>query len=281
VARPLRVLFPGALYHVFARGNERRPIFGDESDYNRFLTLVESTLARHGWLCHSYCLMTNHYHLLVETPRANLPAGMRHLNGCYTQYFNRRRERVGHLFQGRYMSVLVEEESGLLPVVRYIARNPVRAGMCNRPEEWRWSSYAATIGEEPAPAWLATNWLVEQLGGTREQARQRLRAYVESEAIDPSPVVRGVFLGSDEFILERTTGLERQAEIPRKHWQPIRPSLSVLFATHDEPVAAAYRDWGYTLLEIAAHLGCHYSTVSRRLRRSEQAAGPSAAAGNA
>jgi REP element-mobilizing transposase RayT len=276
------VLFPGALYHVFARGNERRPIFGDETDYTRFLELLESAIARYEWVCQSYCLMTNHYHLLVETPRANLPAGMRHLNGCYTQDFNRRRKRVGHLFQGRYMSVLVEKELGLLSVVRYIARNPIRAGMCERPEEWRWSSYAATIGEKAAPPWLATNWLIEHFGGTREQARQRLRAYVESKDAEARPEVRGVFLGSDEFIREQTCGLEPHVEIPRKHWQPIRPPLSALFATHDDPVATAYREWGYTLREIAGHLGCHYSTVSRRLRRSEQASpDPSAAASSA
>ena len=151
MARPLRVLFPGALYHVYARGNERRAIFGDQSDFVRFLELLELAIARHAWLCHAYCLMSNHYHLLVETPRANLPAGMRHLNGCYSQDFNRRRNRVGHLFQGRYAAVLVEKETGLLPVFRYIARNPVRARICQRPQDWRWSSYAAAIGDKPAP----------------------------------------------------------------------------------------------------------------------------------
>ena len=151
MARPLRVVFPGALYHVYARGNERRAIFGDRSDFARFLELLELAIARHAWVCHAYCFMSNHYHLLVETPRANLPAGMRHLNGCYSQDFNRRRNRVGHLFQGRYAAVLVEKQTGLLLVFRYIARNPVRARICQRPQDRRWSSYAATIGDKPAP----------------------------------------------------------------------------------------------------------------------------------
>jgi putative transposase len=272
VARPLRVLYPGAVYHVVARGNERRAIFGDQSDYHRFLELLELGIGRHGWLCHAYCLMTNHYHLLIETPRANLPEGMRHLNGCYTQDFNRRHNRVGHLFQGRYTGVLVEKEKRLLSLVRYIARNPVSARMCAQPQDWRWSSYAAMIGERPAPTWLTTDWLLGQFGSTREQARHALRSYVERGEADPEPAVRGVFLGSDEFVREQTSALTGIPEIPRAHWQPFRPPLSALFAIPGGPISVAYREWGYTMREIAEYLDCHYSTVSRRLRESENAA---------
>lgn len=270
VARPLRVLYPGAVYHAYARGNEQRPIFWCDDDFRRFLELLELGIDRHGWLCHSYCLMTNHYHLLVETPRANLPQGMRHLNGCYTQDFNRRYGRVGHLFQGRYAAILVEKGQHSLNVVRYIARNPVRAGMCTRPQDWPWSSYGALIGERSAPPWLTSTWVLGQLGGTLDESRRRLRSLVEN-GDDDELRIRGVLLGSDQFVEDHASRLREDPEIPRSHWQPVRPSLDALFTARGDGISVAYRVWGYTMHEIADHLGCHYSTVSRRLRRSELA----------
>lgn len=273
MTRPLRVLYPGAIYHVCARGNERRAIFGDEADFSRFLDLLEQAIARHDWLCLGYCLMHNHYHLIVQTPKPNLPSGMRHLNGCYAQDFNRRHGRVGHLFEGRYTAVLVEAEAGFFRVVRYVARNPVRAGICARPQDWRWSSYAAAIGIAPAPAWLAVDVLLAAFGGSRENARRELRAYVEGEGPDPNLEAHGVILGSREFIRAHSSTLRPLAEVPRAHWQPIRPDLPEIFADGGDPITLAYREWGYTMHEIAEHLGCHYSTISRRLRERERLAG--------
>jgi len=129
MARPLRIELAGALYHVTSRGDERRPIFFEDGDRSAFLAVLGEVIARFGWLCHAYCLMTNHYHLLVETPHANLSQGMRQLNGVYTQYVNRSHRRVGHLFQGRFKGILVEKESYLLELARYVVLNPVRAGM--------------------------------------------------------------------------------------------------------------------------------------------------------
>lgn len=275
MSRPLRVCFPGALYHVFARGNDRRPLYDDDADFTRFLELLALGIDRHGWRCHAYCLMRNHYHLLVETPRANLSEGMRHLNGRYAQDFHRRHGTVGHLFQGRFRATLIEKDEGHVhTVVRYIARNPVAAEICERPQDWPWSSYAALIGDCPAPVWLTTRWLLGLVSGSSERARRLLRSYVEGDEPDGDLAVRGVYLGSDSFVDAHAPGLAGDDEIPRSHRRPIRMPLAELLAGAD-PIAAAYRG-GYPMSEIARQLGCHYSTISRRLRQREEvrSAGP-------
>ena len=162
MARPLRIEFPGALYHLTSRGNARSDIFVDDLDRQKFLDILSSVVYKHRWICHGYCLMGNHYHLLIETPEGNLCRGMRQLNGVYTQAFNRRHGRVGHLLQGRYKSILVEKESYLLELCRYIVLNPVKAEMVNAPEDWAWSSYRATAGLTTAPEFLNTSWVLGQ-----------------------------------------------------------------------------------------------------------------------
>jgi putative transposase len=152
--RPLRVEFPNALYHVTSRGNGKQPIFLDESDRERFLGLLARTCERFAWRCHAYCLMGNHYHLVLETPRPNLSRGMQQLGSGYAQSFNRRHERTGHVLQGRYKAFLVEKEAHLLELTRYVVLNPVRAGLCRSAGEWRWSSYRATCGDAPTPRFL-------------------------------------------------------------------------------------------------------------------------------
>jgi len=144
MARPLRIEFPGAVYHVTSRDNTRAPIFIDDSDREDFLSILGSVVRRYNWLCHAYCLMGNHYHLIIETIEGNISRGMRQLNGVYTQKFNWKHARTGHIFQGRFKAILVEKESYLLEVSRYVVLNPVRANMVERPEAWRWSNYAAT-----------------------------------------------------------------------------------------------------------------------------------------
>ena len=152
MARPLRIEYPEALYHITSRGNARSPVFDDDRDRREFLMILEDVVGRYKWLCHAFCLMDNHYHLLVETVDGNVSLGMRHLNGVYTQAFNRRHHRVGHVFQGRFTSVLVERESYLLELCRYVVLNPVRAGIVKHPGAYRWSSYKSTGGlVKPAP----------------------------------------------------------------------------------------------------------------------------------
>lgn len=182
MARPLRLEFPGALYHVISRGNERSPIFRDDWDRGFFLGILGSVVRDHGWLVHSYCLLGNHYHLLVETPQGRLSKGMHVLNGRYTQKFNRRHRRAGHVLEGRFKAILVEKEAHLLELHRYIVLNPVRAGLVSRPEDWSWSSYRATCGLRRRPGWLEVRWTLAQFGGAprRQSARTRDSSRAES-----------------------------------------------------------------------------------------------------
>ena len=271
MARPLRVLFPGALYHLTSRGNNRARVFRSPADYESFFDVVAQVVDRYGWLCHSYCVLGNHYHLLVETPHPNLPVGMRQLNGVFTQRYNRRHERCGHLFQARYTAVLVEAESHLLEVVRYIARNPVRARLCPEPAGWKWSSYPAFLGLVPRPAFLTDSWILRHFAQDRATARDGLRRFVEGGTAAPLRLRAGVYAATDEFLKDVLRDVDPIAEVPRRQWQPAPPSLAEIFQTTERHVAAAYRQYGYTLRDIACHLGCHYSTVSRRLRREEAA----------
>ena len=275
MTRPLRVLYPGAIYHVTARGNERLSIFRDAADYEQILKQLALAIERYGWICHGYCLMGNHYHMLIETPRANLPIGMRHLNGCYARWFNKRWGRVGHLFQGRYSAELVEKHAYLLELIRYIALNPCRTQppLCRTPEEYPWSNYPVLLGLAPKPAWLTVDWVLSRFGDDYDGARRRVKAFVaEGLGTQPPHAVGGMYYASDDFIHETTAELERIPEIPRAHWQPLRPGLDEVFQTAEDPTAVAYRTYGYTLREIAQHLGCHYATVSRRLLKSESRA---------
>ena len=167
MTRPLRLAFPGAIYHVTSRGNARAAIYTDDADRMTFLALLTQVVHRYHWLCHAYCLMDNHYHLLIETPEGNVSQGMRQVNGLYTQDFNRRHGHVGHVFQGRYKAIIVERDSYLLVLCRYIVLNPVRAGMVRTAQEYRWSSYRATAGFDEGMTGLCTNWLLAQFGGER------------------------------------------------------------------------------------------------------------------
>jgi putative transposase len=286
MARPLRIEFAGAVYHVTSRGNARQPIFLDRADWEGFLDILSSVIARFSWVCHAYCLMENHYHLVMETPRGNLSRGMRQLNGIYTQFFNRRHKNVGHLFQGRYKAVLVEKESHLLSLCRYVVLNPVRAGVVSLPEQWKWSSYRATVGRVNRPPYLAVDWVLAQFGRKRAEAVRKYRQYVMEGFGEKSPweSLKGqILLGKEEFagrLREFLHGKENILEVPRVQRFLGRPSLEELFQgercpgakKRDEAIYRAYKDHGYYLREIADYLGVHYATVSRALDRATHAA---------
>jgi REP element-mobilizing transposase RayT len=178
--RPPRLQFPGAIYHVTARGIRKQPIFVDDWDRNCFLDLLAVVVARMRWRCHSYCLMTNHVHLLVETLEPNLSAGMCLLSGCYARRFNARHGFEGHLFEKRFGAVLVESESHLLELARYIVLNPVRAGLCADSGDWPWSSYRATIGAVTPSPFLATDWVLGSFGSSYEMARPAFERFVRA-----------------------------------------------------------------------------------------------------
>lgn len=160
-----RIEVPGGLFHVMARGNDRAEIFRDEIDYVTFLQRLAAVVAVCGWNVHGYCLLPNHYHLLIETPQPNLGQGMLKLNGAYARRFNGRHRRVGHVFQGPYRSLPLLRDSHLLELCRYIALNPVRAGLCKEPDQWPWCSYAALVGRAEASTFLRLDLIHELFDG--------------------------------------------------------------------------------------------------------------------
>jgi REP element-mobilizing transposase RayT len=188
VPRRPRIEFPGAVYHVTSRGNDRARIFWDDADRHTFLVGVGDVAGREHFSILAYCLMGNHYHLVLETRAGNLSGGMQRLNSSFAQSFNRRRSRVGHLFQGRYYSSMIVEQSHLLEVSRYVVLNPVRAGLCQSPESWRWSSFRATAGLDPAPAFLTLGTILEHFGPDAARAQARYRDFVFEGSGLPTPV---------------------------------------------------------------------------------------------
>jgi REP element-mobilizing transposase RayT len=282
MARPLRIEFPGAIYHVTSRGNARRKVFLDDADRTAFLATLAWVGERFQWICHAYCLMDNHFHLMVETPKANLSRGMRQLNGVYTQGFNRRHRKVGHLFQGRYKAILVERDSYLLELARYVVLNPVRARMVKSPGGYHWSSYRATRGLSPAAGGLSTDWLLAQFARTKTVAQKRYQAFVEAGIRRPSPwhALKGqVLLGSDTFVEKirpRLETTETVTEVPKRQRRLHRPALQHLLAkrgtrtARNQAIAKAYLQHGYTLSEIGRAVDLHYATVSRIVKAREE-----------
>jgi REP element-mobilizing transposase RayT len=272
MARPLRLEFPGAIYHLTGRGNARQKVFFTDADRELFLNTLTGLVSRYHWICHAYCLMANHYHLLIETPKTNLSIGMRQLNGIYTQSFNRRHKRVGHLFQGRFKAILVERESHLLELCRYIVLNPARVKGSARASTWKWSSYRPTAGLASVPRFLSTDWILEQFGKSRSRAQQQYREFVrDGMASRPWDDLKGqIYLGSEAFI-EKHAPKKALKEVPRAQLRAAKPSLEQIFGRKGEKAIGVAYEQGYRLNEIAAHLGVHYATVSRRLKRIEQA----------
>lgn len=277
MARPLRVEFAGGLYHVTSRGDRREDIYLDDGDRYLWLDVLGQTCRRFNWICHAWCQMTNHYHLVMETVEGNLSEGMRQLNGVYTQAANRKHRRAGHVFQGRYKAILVEKDRHLLELSRYVVLNPVRAGMVDDAGNWLWSSYHAMLGLAESPVWLQTDWLLGQFGETRDIAIASYVDFVRAGVRSPSiwaGLRNQVFLGDEEFV-RRTQALAGQldvAEIPSAQRRPPGKSLDHYRATADsmsKAMRAAFASGDYTMAEIARYFGVHYSTVSRAVRRGE------------
>ena len=197
MGRPPRPQAPGTIYHVTTRGNRKAEIFTDTHDRLRFLQLLEQIATSLEWRCDTYCLMTNHYHLLVKTSDADISRGMHRLNGVFAKWFNWRHGYEGHLFERRFHSKVVEGHAHLLELTRYIVLNPVRAGLVMRPGDWRWSSYNAMIGNEPPPAFLTTNWVLSLFSSDPNRARDLYAEFVAAGAEqhrrlgrDPMPGIR-------------------------------------------------------------------------------------------
>jgi REP element-mobilizing transposase RayT len=281
MSRPLRIEYPDAVYHVTSRGNARSDIFHSDSDREAFLKILTSVVRRFNWLCHAYCLMDNHYHLLIETPDGNLSQGMRQLNGVYTQQYNWRHTKTGHVFQGRYKAILVDKDNYLLELCRYVVLNPVRAKMTEAPEQWKWSSYRCTAGMKQPPDYLTTNWLLGLFSQRKSEAQKLYRKFVRGGMGLKSPwqELQGqILLGKESFINEYKSLLyDKQPikEIPRAQRYLNRPRLSALFGEEcnkeerNKRIHQAHIQHGYTLKEIADHLGIHYTTVSKALKNEQ------------
>lgn len=251
MSRPLRLEYPGSLWHITQRGNEQRDIFLDDDDRSLMLTLLAKAVERFGWILYSYTLMTNHYHYVLELTRErSLSRGMHWLDGTYAQAFNRRHKRVGHLFQGRFGSQLVDKEAYLLTVLRYVALNPVRAGMVTSPEEHAWSSYRATVGHSPAPPWLAIDRVLACFGRDPGLACAEYRRFVEAGIGDTTRpwdnVVGQVYLGTEAWIEQVRKQIDSRArsdEHPAAQRILSRPSMTSIvgiaasvFATTEDAI---------------------------------------------
>jgi putative transposase len=272
MSRPLRIEFAGALYHVMARGNARAAIFLDDADRQAFCLGLARVCERFDWRLWAYCLMDNHYHLLIETVQPTLSRGMREVNGVYTQAFNRHHARVGHVLQGRYKAVLVDKDSYLLELSRYIVLNPVRARLCATAGDWPWSSYAAVMGKAAAPERLAVEATLALFSDDRGAARRAYARFVVAGVeAEPPQDRRQLYVGDDDFVARMAARAGHvSSEVPRQ--QRATRTLAQYARDHrdrDEAIRAAYASGTYTLKAIGEHFGLHYATVSRIARRGD------------
>lgn len=278
MARPLRIEFAGALYHITSRGDGRDDIYIDDKDRSSFLVVLAQVCDRFNWVCHSYCLMGNHYHLLIETPESNLSQGMRQLNGVYTQRFNRNHNRVGHVFQGRYKAILVQKDSYLLELSRYIVLNPVRAEMVRSAKDWPWSSYRSTTGLAECPSWLQVNWLLSGFSKRKSKAIEKYRAFIAEGKGQPSPwraLKNQIYLGDEAFVDDMQCRMAEDAnleEIPSSQKRQVAKPMDYyesLSSGRNESICRAYQSGGYSMREIADYFGLHYSSVSKIVKSGE------------
>lgn len=295
MARPLRIEYPGAFYHIIARGNEQKDLYRDDKDRERFLGYLETAVGRYKAVIHVYCLMSNHYHLLIATPEGNLSQIMRHINGGYTIWFNKRHNRYGHLFQGRYKAVLVDADPYAGELSRYIHLNPVRAGIARLPEQHQWSSYAAYSGRTKSPRWLTTDWLLQYFGKKADAAKKAYVFFVKSaigaEEEDPlKEATSTLILGKTKFIddiREKYLGdKKKDRDVPALK-QLTKTSLGVIMEAAQEELRAepalarkaaiflGHRYSGRPLREIGTEFGIGESAVSQSSSRFESEMGDS------
>ena len=288
MARPLRIEYSGAFYHVTSRGNERKAVYKSQRDREKFFSYLESATERYGAVVHVFCLMDNHYHLLIETPSGNLSQIMHHINGAYTTYFNTKRERSGHLFQGRYRAILIDVDEYAKELSRYIHLNPVRAGIAENPEEYRWSSCQYYTVKRKPPEWLKRDFILSYFGNEPKTAMKRYRDFVRSvmdeEYKNPlAEISHSVILGGEKFIAEIKTRFLRDKQpdrdLPTLRDLSSRPGLghiekavdSVL--QQDEKLARqvtlhmCHRHSGMKLREIGQQFGIGESGVTQASRR--------------
>jgi REP element-mobilizing transposase RayT len=291
MARPLRITYPGAFYHITSRGNERKEVFKSKRDRQKFLEYLESASQRYDAIIHAYCLMGNHYHLLMETPTGNLPQIMRHINGAYTTYFNVKRQRAGHLFQGRYKAILVDIDEYAKELSRYIHLNPVRAELVETPEEYEWSSYQFYIGGQKTPEWLHLDFILGYFGKKFSIAQKEYQQFVnmlgDLEYKSPlTEVVSSTILGAPDFIAfikdRYLAGKRPDKDLPALKELSKKASIHDVFNEvesifkKDQALARniklylCQRNTGEKLKDIGKHFGIGESGVSQACRRISQ-----------
>jgi len=287
MARPLRIEFPGAFYHVMSRGNDKKAIYKSRRDRTKFLEYLASASTRYGAVIHSYCLMNNHYHLLMETPGGNLSQIMRHINGAYTSYFNAKHSRVGHLFQGRYRSILLDADAYCLTLSKYIHMNPVNEGLSSSPVEYEWSSYQSYLSDQRPLPWLQTNFLLA-LVGDGAGVRKMYREYVERSddmplelyaKITTSTAILGRQGFAEEIVDGHLPGLLINRDLPASRELRSRPKIQMVVNMVSRLVNADHRlvkkmsiyichhFSGCSLKEIGDYFGVGESAVSESSSR--------------
>lgn len=295
MSRPLRLEFPGALWHVTSRGNEQREIFRDDCDRRFFVNLLGEVVLYARWILHAWVLMSNHYHLMIETPILTLSKGMKKLNETYAQWFNHRHGRVGHLFQGRFKGILVERESHLLELIRYVVLNPVRCGAVRSARDYAWSNYRATAGLQDAESWLEVDWTLRQFHPTdRPSAQTEYQRFVAARqglAYKPWELLRGqIYLGTDEFCdrMQKLASNTTCKEYPRRQRLFVYPSLETMiqmvcseFGTTEKQIQAKGNAAARKAVAQLGRLECglKLQTIAERLGISDWAAAKLARAG--
>jgi len=279
MARPLRIQYPGAIYHIMSRGNGQMMIYLQKNDWTKFILFMERVIIKFNWICYAYCLMGNHYHLLIETPDANLASGMKYLNQLYSQHFNWKYSRVGSVLQGRYKAWLIEKEEKFLDCCRYIVNNPVEAKLVEHPSEWEWSSFRATRGIDKPPDFLNIDVLLGHFNSSRRTARKMYEDFVLAGLGMEPPFQEAkhqIFLGSDSFIAEAMKHVrpdDQLNNVPRAQKFADRPSLENIFDvsgrisrdTRNKLVKTAFEQHAYTQREIGEFLGLHPGHISNVL----------------
>ncbi|MEK9130594.1 MAG: transposase [Patescibacteria group bacterium] len=275
MTRPLRIEFPGAFYHITSRGNARQNIFCSNDDREQLLFLFAKTIAKNNWRCHAYCLMDNHYHLLIETIDPTLSRGMQYLNGGYTQWHNATYKNVGHIFQGRFKAFLIEEHIYLLNAARYIVLNPVRAKIVELPEDYPWSSHRILVGLNQSPDWFTTTNILEQFSTQKMAARRRYEQFVLEGIGQPSPFAdagRKCILGTTQFVSEIRDKIEARLsendnDIVIAQKLAGRPTLEQLFdevknqKERDAAIKLALNFLQYTSTAVGNFIGLHSATI--------------------
>ncbi len=288
MARPLRIEYPGAFYHITSRGNEQQDIFKSDSDRTRFLSYLESATERYKAAIHVYCLMNNHYHLLLETPMGNLSRIMRYINGAYTTYYNTKRQRAGHLLQGRYKAILIEADEYAEELSRYIHLNSVRAKITGKPEEYQWSSYQYYIGKKQIPKWLTKDYILSYFGRETAIAQKKYSKYVNALITGKGydnplkDTIASAILGGNEFVNEikgkylsgKKTDRNQPAlrELRKTSIKEIIREVEMILDKNEvisrkAAIYLCHRYSGRTLREIGEYFSIGESAVSQTSRR--------------